>query len=343
MGAFKNFVEPLALISLFTAGCLINRRRTTTIRYHNLDDTEGSDSGDGSPYLKPVRLSRDAEAHRPSNNIFFRLLSRFWNKYPFLREIWYWNLTYWIYQVARAVSARMISGNKPVFDRAQQHALNILSLEHFLGIDIEHSFQHYILEDQPWLMPILARVYYSHITVGVAFLVYTYTFVPAHTYQRIRRTIAMDNAFAFVIVTLYRCMPPRLLPEEYGFVDVLHSKAGGGNVWTHNKFQLTIAAMPSLHFGTSLFLAACIVQFSPHRILRTLAPLWPISMLITIVATANHFLLDAAVGAVIPFLGWRYNHVLLKLLPLHNAVFAPVARRMTIIDNNKDRAGSTFG
>jgi hypothetical protein len=39
-------------------------------------------------------------------------------------------------------------------------------------------------------------------------------------------------------------------------------------------------------------------------------------MLLTILATANHFVLDAVVGALIPVLGWKLNGSMLYLLPI---------------------------
>jgi hypothetical protein len=192
-------------------------------------------------------------------------------------------------------------------------------LEHFFHLDIELGVQRTILERVPWLMSILARVYYSHIVLGVAFYVYCYTF-SRDQYRRIRRTMALDNIIAFAIISLWRCMPPRLLPEEYGFIDVLHSNKGG-SAWTQNKFQLIIAAMPSLHFGNSALIAFCLVNFSPHRLLRTIAPLWPAMMGLTIVATANHYILDAVVGACVVTVGYRYNHVMLYLLPVERFFF----------------------
>jgi hypothetical protein len=236
-----------------------------------------------------------------------------------------------IYQLLRAVSAVLIASSRPTFLRAQNHALQILSLEHLLGIDVELALQRHVLTHWPALVPYLANIYYSHICVGIAFIIYTYTFLPGPLFRRIRRTIAVDNALALVVVTLWRCAPPRLLPPEHGFVDVLHGGVGGkaagaASVWTHNRFQLTIAAMPSLHFGTSLFLAVCMCRFSPHRWLRVLAPLWPAAMLFTIVSTGNHFVMDAMVGAVIPLLGWRFNQMVLIFEPMQDYIFAPFKR-----------------
>lgn len=113
------------IIATFTFGTWINRRRNVprpSRRYdvehvpqiHVTDEGNHSDtastasesesltstsSAESSPPLKPVGgrsryMERDSRRlGRP--NIVFDLLSRFFNKFPFLVEIWYWNLTYW--------------------------------------------------------------------------------------------------------------------------------------------------------------------------------------------------------------------------------------------------------
>lgn len=196
----------------------------------------------------------------------------------------------------------------------------MLALEHLFRIDVELAVQQFILNRVPWLMRVLSCVYYSHIVLGVAFYVYCYTFFQRSQYQRIRRTMALENIIAFVILSLWRCTPPRLLPDEYGFIDVLH-KDRVKSTWTHNKFQLIIAAMPSLHFGNSVFLAFCLVNFSPHRFLRKIAPVWPVMMGLTIVATANHYILDAVVGTGVIALAYHFNWVMLILLPVERVLF----------------------
>ncbi|KAL6357352.1 hypothetical protein LRP88_07511 [Fusarium phalaenopsidis] len=334
----KNVVEPACKSLLPLCPSRRNQKRRNDRKdYADCleDDVEAGEAYVDSPPLKPSLLAQpEPSVRRRAPNLVFVLLSRFFNAFPFLIEIWYWNMTYWIYQGLRAFSARMIAGNEAIFTRAQEHALEILDLEHLFGIDIEQRFQSYVMTQQAWLMPYLARIYYSHISLGVCFLVYIYTFLPPSTFRRIRRTIAADNAIAFVIVTVWRCSPPRLLPQEYGFVDILHSKAGGANAWNNNRFQLTIAAMPSLHFGTALFFAVCMCRFSPHRFMRVLAPLWPAAMIITIVATANHFLTDAFIGALVPLLGWRYNRMVLILKPVQDFIFAPLISRLDLVDPN---------
>lgn len=45
---------------------------------------------------------------------------------------------------------------------------------------------------------------------------------------------------------------------------------------------------------------------------------YPLVILVAIVATANHFIVDAVAGALVCVLGWRLNHLLLNLLPLED-------------------------
>jgi hypothetical protein len=220
----------------------------------------------------------------------------------------------------RALSAKTIEGHNKIFQTANDHAFDILYLERILHIDLELSVQRLILREIPWLMSVLSRVYYCHIVLGVAFLAYCYTYFPRGQFYKIRRTLALENVIAFCIFSLWRCTPPRLLPEEFGYIDVLHTSAAN-TAWTQNSYRLTIAAMPSLHFANSLFVGWSVNKFSPHSILRRIAPVWPVMMGLTIVATANHYILDAVVGTFVLLATYRFNRAFLVLLPIEDFLF----------------------
>ncbi|OPB45737.1 hypothetical protein A0O28_0093040 [Trichoderma guizhouense] len=268
MGLFKNVIEPASIALAFTAGTLINRRRLKPQRYQR--DLESIPD-----YISAEKKTDDASSasHRKgsnssnkggSNSLVFRVLSWIYGTFPFLSEIWYWLLTYWVYQLSRAFTARAIAPYPQIYLVAKQHALQLLAIEEFLHIDFEQAFQEYILTKHAYIMPLLRHIYHSHIIIGVVFIVYIYTYLPPPLFRRIRRTIAMDNFIAFIIISLWRCYPPRMLPPEYGFIDILH-EGKTGSVWTHNRFRLTIAAMPSLHFGTSVLFAMSTSQVYSHR------------------------------------------------------------------------------
>lgn len=78
---------------------------------------------------------------------------------------------------------------------------------------------------------------------------------------------------------------------------------------------------------------------------------YPFLILVAIVATANHFILDAVAGALVCALGWRFNGVLLNLLPLEDyflwvvRIHKPEPMAGDAIDNEVDDgdAGSVLG
>jgi hypothetical protein len=64
------------------------------------------------------------------------------------------------------------------------------------------------------------------------------------------------------------------------------------------------AAMPSLHFGWSLLLGFGVCWTARQPAVRVLGVLWPAVMGLTIVATANHYFVDAAGGLIAVTLGF---------------------------------------
>jgi hypothetical protein len=285
-----------------------------------------------------------------------------------------------VYQLGRAFTA--VTLVESTVDVARQHALQIIHLEQRLRIFFELSVQRYFLA-HPILLHWTNRTYsFIHIPGTIAFLVWLYYYttprrsndLPPPTtksddsgslaagpklYAARRRTMAVCNLIAFIVFTLWPCMPPRLLSDpdvegpigeearSYGFVDTVHGAEGESSVWTQNKFCNQYAAMPSLHFGYSLLIGLTIITIplAPrHRRSRTISlriPMWargfrvrcpsprrllclfvgfayPTIILTAIIATANHFVLDAVAGACVCGLAWWGNRVLLNLLPLED-------------------------
>lgn len=260
---------------------------------------------------------------------------------------------------------------------ARRHALQVIHLEQRLHLFLELPIQHWFLK-HPFILHWTNRIYsFIHIPGTILFLVWLFYYtttqnrvdLPLHNkslgeahgspagprlYAARRRTMAVCNLIAFIVFTLWPCMPPRLLSDpdvpgavgkearSYGFVDTVHGAEGESSVWTQNKFCNQYAAMPSLHFGYSLLIGLTImsIPLAPeHRQSRTvqikmglrmrlpatrrmlcvvLGVAYPAIILTAIVATANHFILDAVAGAMVCGLAWIGNGVLLNLLPLED-------------------------
>ncbi|KAJ5455763.1 uncharacterized protein N7458_004027 [Penicillium daleae] len=349
-------------------------------------------------------LSLSWTVSSPNTEVFKdRLLSRLLRKLPFLVECWYWALVYWTYQLGRAFTA--VTLQEDTVNVARSHALRLIEMEERLGIFWELRIQHFFLR-HPLVMTWINWIYsFIHIPGTIAFLVWLYYYTitrnrinesqpgksrgavsgsPAGPllYQARRRTLAVCNLLAFVVFTLWPCMPPRLLsdpkvegPEgelgrSYGFIDTVHGADGAGSVWTDNRFCNQYAAMPSLHFGYSLMIGLTIMTIplpSHHRrVLRTrlgwsiglripswrrmvclvLGFLYPFIILVAIVATANHFIVDAIAGALVCAFGWWSNGVLLNLLPVEDyflwlvRIHKPEPSAISVIDRLSDECNS---
>ena len=132
----------------------------------------------------------------------------------------------------------------------------------------------------------------------------------------VRTTFVAATALALVGYVLFPAAPPRLAGQ--GFSDTVTTSTGlnlSSDVLgaLYNPF----AAVPSLHFGYALIVGVAMAVIASHRVVRVIGALYPALMLLVIVATGNHFFLDAALGGVAVVLGWL----------LARAVVAPPARR----------------
>jgi hypothetical protein len=149
--------------------------------------------------------------------------------------------------------------------------------------------------------------------------------------------MTLANFIAFSIFILFPCMPPRLLPQEYGFLDTVGHN-NGQSVFMKGKFVNSLAAMPSMHFGYA-FCIGCTMLYHSGVFRKSLEPGetrkskavqlfylllaigYPSWILITIVATANHYYLDACVAFFVAIIAFLCNRVFLVFLPLEDLLF----------------------
>lgn len=112
----------------------------------------------------------------------------------------------------------------------------------------------------------------------------------------------LGHAVAVMVFWLWPLAPPRLTAA--GFEDVTKEtlKLGGALDW-FQSLRNEYAAMPSLHVGYTIFFATVITLIGVTR-KRWLAWLWPGAMLVVVMATANHFWLDAVGGALVMATGY---------------------------------------
>lgn len=193
---------------------------------------------------------------------------------------------------------------------AEAHGRQIHSLEKWLHIDIEHWANHAVVHIG-WLKSFF-DYYYStfHFIVPLAILGVLYVRRPAD-YRWARSTLGFATLVALLGFWLYPLAPPRLMPG-LGFIDTVHGVQDFAkpDYGTLTSMTNQYAAMPSLHFGWSLWCGVMIVMLAPKLWMKALGLLHPLFTVSAIVATANHWVLDAVGGALVIGLGFVLTYVL---------------------------------
>ena len=181
---------------------------------------------------------------------------------------------------------------------ACDRAYDLLHVERVLNIDVELSLNK-VFANARWLA-VPANYYYAlaHFVVTIGVLVWLYRRHPLQ-YRPLRTALYVANVIALAGYWGYSLAPPRFLPE-HGYVDTLKvfgtwgSYASGDLARASNQF----AAMPSMHIGWALWAGLAIFWLNRRSWLRWLGIAYPVLTLVVIMATANHFILDAAGGAL---------------------------------------------
>jgi hypothetical protein len=198
-------------------------------------------------------------------------------------------MSYWTYSLVRNAVPEQKA-------EALRNADWIWQAEHRLGIAIEDSVNHAV-NSATWLI-IGMNYYYAtlHFVVTLGVLVWLYRRHPGR-YAATRLVLFATTAVALVGYYLYPLAPPRLM-NGGDFVDTVMVHQTWGSMASGDLKHMSnqYAAMPSMHIGWSVWCGLTIFALAKIPWVRVLGLLYPALTLVVIVATANHFWLDAVGG-----------------------------------------------
>jgi hypothetical protein len=257
-----------------------------------------------SPYYQsPIPTEYAAEVPARFRRVpLLPFLRRVLTRPNLLLELLLIRVTYAAYQKVRLAATG--GSNAEGRATAEHHGHQILDLERFLHIDMEHWVNQAVVKVD-WLRSFFDFYYESfHFVVPLSVMAVLYWRRPVD-YRWARSALGFATLLALVGFWLYPLAPPRLLPG-LGIIDTVHglqdfSKPDYG---TLTALTNQYAAMPSLHFGWSLWCGVVIAIIAPRWWMKALGLLHPFFTVSAIVATGNHWVLDAAGGAVVVGMGF---------------------------------------
>lgn len=234
------------------------------------------------------------------------------------REVVIAAVFYLVYSVVRNTFGASAASRSIAF----RHARGVIKVQDSLGLWFEPTLQEWYLNLPAHGFIRAWNVFYgtAHFVVTIGVLVYAFLRAP-HIYRFARNLIAGATALALIGFATYTLMPPRLLDSTseyggcynrgvdcngYGIVDTIEQ---WGGLWRFSQGTMSsvsnqLAAMPSLHFGWSMWCAIIVVMAVGSGRKRWLAFLYPLITLFCILVTGNHYWLDAFFGGVALLGGW---------------------------------------
>jgi membrane-associated phospholipid phosphatase len=186
--------------------------------------------------------------------------------------------------------------------QARRNAERIVAAERRLRIHVEPELQQVLLPRTRLIAVLNVTYAVANVGLTVGWLVRLF-FQRRPEFHRLRRAAVLTTLGAQPVFLLFPTAPPRTLDH---LVDTIAEVSGfdldSGLI---AKLYDPIAAMPSIHVAYAVVTATGLAEASRSPLARRLAPAYPPLVALTVLATANHYVLDAIAGAALGFTGLR--------------------------------------
>jgi uncharacterized membrane protein YkvA (DUF1232 family) len=209
-----------------------------------------------------------------------------------LRQVLLFALAYLAYRIVRTVFASDANA-------AFAHARDLISIERTLHVFVEPSVQtwasgsHVLMLISSWL--------YVNAQTTITFSALFYLYLRHNrNFYFVRNMFMIAMAIALVGYVVFPTAPPRFLPE-WGFTDTVaqltHVRI------SHVSSSMTAlfnpyAAVPSMHVADAIMIGWSLARLARHSVVRILWATYPFLIAFVIIVTANHFIIDALLGAL---------------------------------------------
>jgi PAP2 superfamily len=207
-----------------------------------------------------------------------------------LRQLLLFGGAYYLYRIVRGIVDGQVTS-------AFSHARAIVNLERGLHLFFEPSVQTWTVS-KLWLIHAADFTYVNaHFVITTAFLIWLY-FWRNEAFYFVRNMFMIAMGVALVLYVVFPTAPPRFLPE-WGFTDTVSDFFGQQASHSASMLYNPYAAMPSMHVAFALMIGTTGVRLVKWRPGRAFWSVYPLFITFVVIVTANHFWLDAAMGAIV--------------------------------------------
>ncbi len=179
---------------------------------------------------------------------------------------------------------------------ADAHAHRLVALERSLHLFVEAKVQR-AAQTLPDVTSLFGVAYLTlHLAVTAGVLLWLHRGHP-DGFPFVRTALLLASGLALVGFLVYPTAPPRL--AGVGISDTVSRAHIDLNRGLVSSLYNPYAALPSMHIGYALIVAAGLLRHGRRLLVRAIGALYPAFVLLVIVATGNHVFLDAAAGALV--------------------------------------------
>jgi membrane-associated phospholipid phosphatase len=221
---------------------------------------------------------------------------------------------YLVYEAARWLTTGSSSA-------AAANAYRVFRVEGDFGFDVESTLQDALVD-----LPVMTLLNYVYLAAQLAVVPLTLVWLyrrQRSSYLLFRNGILGTWLISVPVYAFFPVAPPRL--AGIGIADTVTAQAGiplDSNFST--VFYNAFAAVPSLHSGFAFAVGIAVAVVARHAFVRLLGLLWGPLVVLAVIATGNHFLLDVIAGLAATAAGFG---LALLVRPANRTAFPRLRRR----------------
>lgn len=232
--------------------------------------------------------------------LFQNWKARYWNRSN-LKELSITITAYWTAYLVYLFAGQIVYSD---FEgTALANARRVIEFEKSIGIYWEPAWQEWAVSfpqeiaEYGGMAAVLNWTYILTFAPLMGVISLCMYFKSPSSYRHYRKIFLLSYGMAIVVFISFPLAPPRMLPDLFFDTIEVFGPYGYGTR-EMGRFYNAYAAMPSLHFGWTVVFGIYFLRF-PNKLVKVCGLIYPALMLLAIVVTANHFIIDAIAGGLL--------------------------------------------